>query len=164
MNISNKTLKDPGDEIVSVRKYLRVFVAVLLLFLIVGVTSIPKTNGSTIQSKFGNKLYNLEIAKSEAEHVKGLSGRNKLPLNSGMLFVFNSPQIQCFWMKDMNFNLDILWLDSSKHIIFIKQNLPPSSYPNSYCSDIPAKYVVELNAGETQAHNIKLAQTVDLNL
>jgi uncharacterized membrane protein (UPF0127 family) len=64
-----------------------------------------------------------------------------------MLFVFDRPERYCFWMKDMKFHLDILWLDNSKRIVSIERNMSPRSYPETACPQEAARYVFEVNAG-----------------
>lgn len=106
------------------------------------------TSSNTCAGLFVLKTcYPLERAETEEARIKGLSGRSELKAQTGMLFVYDNPGRQCIWMKEMNFNLDIIWLDEAKKITKIKQNVPPSSYPDSYCTD-NTKYVIELNSGD----------------
>lgn len=88
-----------------------------------------------------------ETAATTAEHQRGLSGRSGLPFNSGILFVFNDEREHCFWMKDMKFSIDIVWLDKSRNIVHMAENAAPSSYPDSFCPDKPSKFVVEVSSG-----------------
>lgn len=91
----------------------------------------------------------LYVADTPQERSKGLSGRESLPDDRGMVFIFDAPDEQCFWMKDTLIPLDMIWLDDSKTITKIEPNVQPSSYPDSFCSDKPEdKYVIELNAGK----------------
>lgn len=106
----------------------------------------------------GRAKYNLEVANSDASRQLGLGNRTQLPADSGMLFTGTPTQQQCYWMKDMHFALDIIWLDASKKVTHIEQNLSPSSYPQTYCS--PAKDIIELNAGTIARAHIKLGQTL----
>ena len=64
------------------------------------------------------------------------------------------------WMKDMHFNIDIIWLNESTRITSIAPDLSPSTYPQTYCAD--AKYVVELPAGEAARQGLRVGQTVKL--
>jgi len=103
----------------------------------------------------------LYIADSPEERSKGLSGRASLKAQRGMVFIFESPSEQCFWMKDTLIPLDMIWLDESRNVTKIQANVQPSSYPSSFCSDKPAdKYVIELNAGEAEALGINVGQTL----
>jgi uncharacterized membrane protein (UPF0127 family) len=108
----------------------------------------------------GGQTYRLEVADTEVTYQKGLGDRLSLPQNRGMVFVYPNPQPLCFWMKDMRFSLDIIWLNGDKQIIKIAPGVAPSTYPKTYCSDSTAEYVVELNAGQAQLLHLRLGQTL----
>lgn len=96
----------------------------------------------------------LETVTTPAAQAKGLGGRASLPADAGMLFVLPKEDPQCFWMKDMRFDLDILWLNKLKHVMHIERNLSPKTYPMNFCPPSPAKYVIEVNGGYADAHLI----------
>ena len=125
-----------------------IFLIALLGLLLFSNTFAPPKERSIY---IGSQKILLEVVETQAEREKGLSGRKALTANSGMLFVFEQQGKHCFWMKDMNFPLDIIWLNSEKQIIHIVPNVKPATYPNDFCPDAPAKYVLELNAGQAQA-------------
>jgi len=104
--------------------------------------------------KTPNKTYNLEVVSSQAQQEKGLGDRNSIDPNAGMLFIFSKPSVQCIWMKDMHFPLDIVWLSSAKQVLHIESNISPNTYPKTYCPQVNARYVIELNAGQTKAGEI----------
>ena len=99
-----------------------------------------------------------ELALSDEERARGLMFRDKLNPDQGMLFVFKEENFHPFWMKDMKFSLDILWLDQKKRIIHIERHVPPCKDPPcaSYSSEIPAMYVLELKAGSVDENKLKL--------
>ena len=101
--------------------------------------------------------FSLAIADTDAARHKGLGGRTSMPANQGMLFEFGVPSNECFWMKDMRFALDMVWLDSSKRVIQVRPNLSPATYPQTFCAP-NTKYVVELNAGQAARAGIALGQ------
>lgn len=107
---------------------------------------------------------NLQLAVSEADRERGLSGIDTLKENTGMLFVFELPYRHAFWMKDMNFPIDIIWLDKEGTIVYTTENAPPCT-PN-YCPNyIPknnALYVLEVNANQTRAHGAKEGEKITL--
>ena len=167
----NRTLKASVKKIKSAPKlYKFVFIAALPLivsgiFIIVlsGKANAPrhedsleKNNCLKINSDRGC-TYLLEIADSNSERIKGLSGKDSLADGTGMLFVFEHPDEQCFWMKEMNFSIDMLWLDSDRKIIKIEENVAPDTYPSSYCAE-NTSYVLELNAGEASKQGMRLGQ------
>lgn len=88
-----------------------------------------------------------EIAKTGEEKSQGLSGRNCLDNGAAMLFPYELTGDYCFWMKDMQFPIDMIWLDDDKKIVTIKSNVTPDTYPNTFCPERPAKYIVEVQSG-----------------
>lgn len=113
------------------------------------------------QLQLSSTCYRLEYARTPAELERGLGGRGSMPDNHGMLFIIPKASIACFWMKDMRYNLDIIWLDNSKRIAKIEPNLSVDSYPQSYCSANPTAYVLELNAGQTVAKHLQVGQQLN---
>lgn len=104
----------------------------------------------------------LEKADNPEKRAKGLSGRKNLPANIGMLFIFDRPGKQCMWMKDMNFNIDMVWLDRDKQIIHIEEGVSPSTFPKSFCGADLAQYVIEVKAGVAEATNFRVGERIDL--
>lgn len=109
----------------------------------------------------GQQTYYLEKATTEAAREKGLGGRVAMAQNRGMLFVFEKPAIQCFWMKDMQFPLDIIWLDAEKRVTYVATDVSPASYPQNYCGGDATRYVLELRAGEAKRADITLGKTLE---
>lgn len=111
----------------------------------------------------GSKCYVLETADTDETRQRGLSGRAGLDENTGMLFEFEQPSIgHCFWMKDMKFSIDMIWLDDQKKVVKIESDVLPATYPNSFCPESPAQYVIELDSGEAVAAGLKVNDTVNL--
>lgn len=104
--------------------------------------------------KIGDARLSFETAESEEERRQGLSDRESLAQDSAMLFVFGSPNQYGIWMKDMNFNLDIIWLDANKKVVHIEEDVSPDTYPEVFTPSSPAKYVVEVNSGVVAGNNI----------
>ncbi|MDB5163658.1 MAG: hypothetical protein JWS12_275 [Candidatus Saccharibacteria bacterium] len=103
----------------------------------------------------------LTTAKSPAARAKGLGQRDNLPANHGMLFVFDQPAQQCFWMKDMRFSLDIIWMDANKRVVHIEPHVSPATFPKTFCPSQPAQYVIELNSGAASQLGINLDQSLN---
>jgi uncharacterized protein len=95
----------------------------------------------------GGEDFNTEIADTADLQTLGLSYRKSISKNSAMLFVFADSGVYSFWMKDMNFPIDIIWLDSDKTITYIEKNLSPSTYPQTFGPTTPSKYVLEVAPG-----------------
>jgi len=106
----------------------------------------PELNGP--RAIVNGKVLSLEIADSPEERRVGLMFRDPLPENHGMLFVFGREQAYSFWMMDMRFSLDIIWIDSNGIVVHIENNVPPCSRAcPSYQPNVSALYVLEVNAG-----------------
>jgi uncharacterized membrane protein (UPF0127 family) len=97
------------------------------------------------------KLY---VANTNSKIVKGLSKVEKLEENEGMIFMYPDEGERIFWMKDMNFPLDILWLNSKGELVHKEENVLPENYPETYGSGIIAQYVMEFNAGFIEKNEI----------
>jgi len=102
--------------------------------------------------KVGAKTFAVELALTAEQQSLGLSNRNSLVSNAGMLFVFKPAEAATFWMKDMKFPLDMIWIYQGK-VIAIDKNLPipktgtaPADLP-TYSPKTPVDYVLEINAG-----------------
>lgn len=117
-----------------------------------------------INVSISNKAFHLEVAKTATERNKGLMNRKNLSSDAGMLFVFPTPSIYPFWMKDTYIPLDIIWLNAKKEIVYIKENAKPCKGIAETCKSIvsgrAAKYVIELNAGAVSESKIKVGDTV----
>jgi uncharacterized membrane protein (UPF0127 family) len=104
----------------------------------------------------------VSIADTEATRERGLGGRSGLADHEGMLFVFPQDGYYAFWMKDMEFSIDMVWLSAQGKVVFIEQNVAPSTYPNAFQPTSPARYVIELPAGFVQQYNIKIGDSAVL--
>lgn len=100
-----------------------------------------------------------EIVDTPESRSRGLSGRPSLDEGTGMLFVFEEDGMHGFWMKDMNFPIDMLWLDADKKIIFIAAGVPPESYPQTFAPSAPARYVLEVPAGWAERNGVRVGDT-----
>ena len=115
-------------------------------------TNIINEGETVIQAP--NGLIKVEIATSSQALERGLSGRISLPTNEGMLFVFSEAAARGFWMRNMSFPIDIIWINKNKIVIGVAQNIDPDTYPNIFFPPGPVKYVLELNAGYAEKNGI----------
>lgn len=136
----------------------------LLIFLSVSIIATVDRQQTFASMNFGSTKFSLQIADTEHKRQIGLSGQTSLPRNGGMVFVFERPEAVCFWMRDMRFDLDIIWLDSDKKIIKIAEAISPNTYPQSFCPGGLAKYVVELNSGVTRQLGMAFGQSLPIKL
>lgn len=87
------------------------------------------------------------VASTTEALARGLSGRPPLPKDSGMLFVFSDAGIYGFWMKDMDFPIDVIWINSDKKVSGIVRGVEPGTYPEVFYPPSEIRYVLELNSG-----------------
>ena len=111
----------------------------------------------------GHKI-SVYLADTEEKQERGLAVFDQLGENEGMLFVFDETGKYSFWMKDMKFAIDIIWIGENKEIIYIKKNATPESYPESFEPENPTrdtKYVLEIPAGFSEKNNLKIGDMVE---
>jgi uncharacterized protein len=109
--------------------------------------------GTTTLSIEGSPLI-LEIADTPEKRSLGLGSRKSLPQGTGMLFVFERAGVHGFWMKDMEFPIDIAWLDEDFCILTGTERVAPDTYPTIFVPESPARYVIEVPSGFLGSHNL----------
>ncbi len=122
-------------------------------------TPTPTTSSIVV---IGGTTIPVELERTNAQIQKGLSGRTSLDAGSGMLFLFSKPAIYRFWMPDMHFPIDIIWINSGQ-IVSISKNVPTTfdpTHPIWYRPTKPAQYVLEVNAGFSAAHHFSAGDSV----
>jgi uncharacterized membrane protein (UPF0127 family) len=107
----------------------------------------------------GGKTFVVLVADTEYLQEKGLSGQESLPLDHGMLFIFQKPNNYGFWMKEMKFPIDIVWFDQNFKIIYIEKSLSPETYPKIFYPNGQAMYVLEISAGQSQKLGLQIGDT-----
>lgn len=151
----------------------RIFIDVVIVLTIFGVVfflyqnySAPVMNYLYGQQKTSVFLrdvaVSVTIVDTPEDRLKGLSGVSSLPDNEGMLFIFDEEGRYGFWMKDTLLALDIIWINNEQEIVHIERNVRPESYPATYYSPVPARFVIELNAFFTSTFNINVGDKVTI--
>jgi len=105
----------------------------------------------------------VEIAQTEEERAKGLMGRDSLPENHGMWFIFPTTVQDSFWMKDTKISLDILFVSEEGKIVDIISNTTPFS-TDLLTSQVTYRYVLEVNAGFAASHVIAKGDKITISL
>ena len=106
----------------------------------------------------GGQRYAIELADDDAERARGLMFRDAMASDQGMLFIHDAEEPQAYWMKNTKIPLDILYIDDDRKLVAQQRDVPPCSLGDacpSYPSDAPARYVLELNAGEAARLGLK---------
>lgn len=125
----------------------------------------PEVKSENIKEvKVAGKNIKVELALTEQVQEQGLSGRSTLAEDAGMLFVFKEPDNYFFWMKDMSFAIDIIWINEDKKVIYIEKSADPTSYPETFGPNPSigkTKYVLEVLSGFSVKNNLKVGDKVE---
>lgn len=114
----------------------------------------------------GQFAWPVELAVTAEKQSQGLSGRAKLAAGSGMLFVWDQESRRSFWMPDMNFPLDLVWINGDCAVVEITRDAPPQA-PGQSRDELPrytvegVQYVLEINAGESALHSVNPGDRVE---
>lgn len=113
-------------------------------------------NKNSLDATIDGQKFKLEIAKTVDEKAQGLSGRKKLNKSSGMIFLYDKPQILSFWMKDTLIPLQIIFVDGCKIVDIQEMTVEndPRNPQKTYFSKQPADKAIELNLGTIDSNNV----------
>ena len=138
---------------------MRIFVLILLVTC--SLCACASAGGPWVE--LAGHRYTIEVANDDAERARGLMHRDAMAEGSGMLFVHDAEEPQAYWMKNTRIPLDILYFDDARKLVAQQRDVPPCSLGDacpSYPSNEPARYVLELNAG--QAARLSLQDGAEL--
>lgn len=138
----------------------------VVLFLHFRTTRAPLPvvpSGSDAIVSVGGTSIPVTIADSDIERQQGLSNTNNLSDGSGKFFIFDNPGIYGFWMKDMQYGIDIIWVDSDWRIIAIDKDISPETYPAIFYPPSDVLYVLEVGAGFSTQYNLSVNQLLTLH-
>jgi len=114
----------------------------------------------------GNAVFDVELAYTSEDRTQGLSDRDSLAETSGMLFIYDEARTLTFWMLNMRFDLDFVWIGEDCTVLDIHRNVPrppegqqPSELPR-YSPSAPAQYNLEINAGLAEKLSIEIGDKV----
>lgn len=138
------------------------FVAIGFYIGFTGVSRGGKGNNDCFIT-LNNQRFDITLAQTEVERAQGLSGAEYLAPNTGKFFVFEKPSMHGFWMKDMNYAIDIIWFDGDMKIVGISQNTTPETYPKVFYPNQNALYTLEIVAGEAEKLNLGFGQSAQLH-
>lgn len=142
---------------------LLVIIAVAFMY-VKGIPSPTNTDdyvfNQLIEISVGDTTLQTEVVSTPETAMKGLSGREALGENNAMLFVFSEDARYGFWMKDMHFSIDIIWLASDGTVVHVEKSVAPETYPTVFNPEKPVRYVLEIEAGRTDELGISLGDRV----
>lgn len=147
-------------------KKILIICLIFLLFVagLVFAVQKPTTNLRDVrylEAKIEESYILLNIFVSEAEMTNGLSGTASLPPNTGALFVFEDKGYYGIWMRNMNYPIDIAWIDEDRRIIHIENSVLPETFPKVFYPPTKNKYVLEIGAGFFEKNNINIGDKLE---
>ncbi len=148
----------------------RIIVWLIVLGVLVAVgygmfSIITDMNQQRVSIAIGKANLRAEVADTDELRTKGLSGRQELEENRAMLFVFDNNAQHSIWMKDMRIPIDVIWLDEKKKVVHVEHDVWPDSEPHeTYVPPKPARYIIEIAAGEAKRAGIKVGVLAQFEL
>ncbi len=106
----------------------------------------------------------VRTAQTPEDRERGLSGTESLAPYVGMLFIFPTEGQYSFWMKDMKYPIDIVWISAEKSIVHIEVNAKPEDFPKTYMPPKNAQYVLELPQGDAEKRGLTQGSLIDFSL
>lgn len=135
--------------------------ALLLLLLATGCRpSTPNTGLPTVQMPIGSKSFTLEIARNDETRARGLMRRDSMPADHGMIFVFDTPQVLSFYMKNTRIPLDIVFVTEDGVVDSVRQMKPYDQ--NTTSSQGRCKWAIELNEGSAADAGLKAGDKLSI--
>lgn len=150
--------------IICMMKKKLLFLGVALIVLIASFILLPRHRNFDPSAKIwvGETPINAAVADTPEERSRGLSGVSSLKSGQGMLFIFDEPLLAGFWMKDMNFAIDIIWIDAGGLVIGIEKRVEPSTFPQIFGPPEAVLYVLEVPAGFSDTAGIELGEKLSI--
>lgn len=141
----------------------------LLLLSLVALAACNGSSTSTVPLSVNGHRFDVEVADTVESRTAGLSGREALADNAGMLFVFPREEVATFWMKEMRFSLDLIWISADRRIVAITRDAPPQAgVPDErltlYFPPSPVQFVLEVRGGTATKYGLREGQTVVFSL
>jgi len=146
----------------AIMRYISIVVGAFLLFFL--------SNGCARASQdrvcFKNQCIYVELARTDAEKMKGLMHRDRLDSDRGMLFVYDREVERAFYMKNMLIPLDMVWINKDKEVVFISEDIQPCMADPCPIirPGVKIKYVLEINARRAKAMGLSIGDKLEINI
>jgi uncharacterized membrane protein (UPF0127 family) len=164
--MGKKTIsKENGSESAFLLKLMKIFAVALVVAIVLKFLPIQDWEFRKMgKIKIGTQVLIIEYASGSQQVTKGLSGRKELPKDQGMFFTFPTDGNYGFWMKDMLFPIDIIFVGSDYKIVDILYNAPPcgSGECPSFSPPEKFRYVLEVNSGWSKENELKIGDQFEI--
>lgn len=162
-NIIDKTRKTRVLNTISILAGGALILVLLLHSRVVESPLVTITSDYDALISIGNTTIPVTIADTDTEREQGLGGTPSLAPGTGKLFVFDTPNIYGFWMKDMAYSLDIIWIDADLRVVGISKDISPKSYPEIFYPPSNVAYALEVNSGFSTEYGITVNQLMNFH-
>lgn len=119
--------------------------------------------------KLDNVVLEVQIADTDPRRARGLMFQDPLPFDQGMLLAFDSSNKRSIWMLNMQFSLDIIWINDIGRVVHIEKNVPPCktavetvTCPSYKGGNKDAQYVLEVTAGFVDKNKITTDSVLEI--
>lgn len=138
----------------------------VVIFFVILIISLLLNRSQNTEVLVNEQTFDVTVAKSETEKQIGLSETEVLGVNEGMLFVFDRPDFYSFWMNNMKFPIDIIFVNGNR-VTTVISNAPAPTNPNEslqiYKPGSESDKVLEINAGLAKKYGIKEGTIIDID-
>lgn len=147
-----------------------IYIVLTVIIIIIGIilwSGKMRTGAVLFKDRTEQLVAKVEIAENLSQWAKGLMFRKSLDQDKGMLFIFSDEVQRTFWMKNVNFPLDLIFISQDSKIVELKENFMPCQSGEkceSYKSENPAKYVLEVNGGFVNKNNILIGESLNIEI
>jgi len=136
-----------------------IITAVLAVVLYAAIIFVMDNMIGRTKLTIGDGVYNAKLATSQIDRERGFGNLASIDSGRALLMVFPNDGLWGIWMKDMKFPIDIVWLNAGKKVVHVEQNVSQeSSTDKTYYPRVPARFVIEMSAGNIKSKNIKIGQ------
>lgn len=139
------------------------YALIVATILVATMFVVNQNKNNQVKVFLGGQEVVVMVANTALSQKHGLSGREKLGINEGMLFIFEKSQQYGFWMKDMRFSIDIIYFDKNHRIVDVWENANPESYPKIFTPSTPSQFVLEVPAGFFTKHKLKKGEVFEIS-
>lgn len=127
------------------------------------ISNFPSQSMQVKYVSIGQKQFKTILADTPKAQIKGLGGRSSILPNEVMLFTFPSSGYHGIWMKDMEFPIDILWIDKGHRVVDMKEEVQPLTFPEIFTPNSSAMYVLEAESGFAKKNDVKIGDIVNFS-
>ena len=132
--------------------------------VIIGTRVVNSDIKDNIPVSIGTKTFRADLAVTDHDRQKGLGGTDELSHSEALLMVFEHEDKWSIWMKDVDYPIDIVWINDNKQVVDSVKSAQPDSYPSKYVPRRDARYVLELPEGSIKQYGINVGSSIKFDV